>query len=67
MNVQLLFLKKFIFVYIVTMPFTFVHDFGYWTALFSTFMLYVLRSPRKWRTPSEPTPMTCRRTTWRRP
>jgi len=39
-----LFLKKFIFVYIVTMPFTFVHDFGYWTALFSTFMLYVLGS-----------------------
>jgi putative membrane protein len=39
-----LFLKKFIFVYIVTMPFTFVHEFGYWTALFSTFMLYVLGS-----------------------
>lgn len=39
-----LFLKKFIFVYIVTMPFMFVHDFGYWTALFSTFMLYVLGS-----------------------
>lgn len=39
-----LFIKKFIFVYIVSMPFVFVHDFGYWTALFSTFMLYVLGS-----------------------
>jgi putative membrane protein len=39
-----LFIKKFIFAYIVTMPFVFVHDFGYWTALFSTFMFYVLGS-----------------------
>lgn len=39
-----LFLKKFVFVYIVSMPFVFVADFGYWTALFSTFMFYVLAS-----------------------
>jgi putative membrane protein len=39
-----LFIKKFIFAYIVTMPFVFVHDFGYWTALFATFMFYVLGS-----------------------
>lgn len=39
-----LFLKKFVFVYIVTMPFAFVADFGYWTALFTTFMFYVLAS-----------------------
>lgn len=39
-----LFIKKFIFVYIVTMPLCFVHDFGYWTVLFSTFVFYVLAS-----------------------
>jgi putative membrane protein len=39
-----LFIKKFVFAYIVTMPFVFVHDFGYWTGLFSTFMFYVLGS-----------------------
>lgn len=39
-----LFIKKFIFVYIVTMPFCFVHEFGYWTVLFSTFVFYVLAS-----------------------
>lgn len=39
-----LFLKKFVFVYIVTMPFLFVSDFGYWTILFGTFMFYVLVS-----------------------
>lgn len=39
-----LFIKKFIFAYIVSMPFMFVHDFGYWTALFSTFAFYVLGS-----------------------
>jgi len=39
-----LFIKKFIFVYIVTMPFTFVPDFGYWTALLVAFMFYVLAS-----------------------
>lgn len=39
-----LFIKKFIFVYIVTMPFVFVADFGYWVALFGVFMFYVLAS-----------------------
>lgn len=39
-----LFIKKFVFVYIVSMPFVFVDSFGYWTALFSTFMFYVLGS-----------------------
>ncbi len=39
-----LFLKKFVFVYIVSMPFVFVADFGYWTAAFTTFMFYVLAS-----------------------
>jgi len=39
-----LFIKKFIFAYIVTMPFVFVHDFGYWEILFTTFMFYVLAS-----------------------
>ena len=39
-----LFIKKFIFVYIVTMPFCFAHDFGYWTVLFNTFVFYVLAS-----------------------
>ncbi len=39
-----LFIKKFIFAYIMTMPFVFVHDFGYWTTLFTTFMFYVLGS-----------------------
>ncbi len=39
-----LFIKKFIFVYIVSMPFVFVDSFGYWTALLTTFMFYVLGS-----------------------
>ncbi|MBP1151421.1 MULTISPECIES: bestrophin family ion channel [unclassified Methylocaldum] len=39
-----LFIKKFIFVYIVTMPFCFVHEFGYWTILFTTFVFFVLGS-----------------------
>jgi putative membrane protein len=39
-----LFIKKFIFAYIVSMPFAFEHEFGYWTALFTTFMFYVLGS-----------------------
>jgi len=39
-----LFLKKFVFVYIVSMPLVFVPDFGYWAALLGTFMFYVLVS-----------------------
>ena len=39
-----LFLKKFVFVYIVSMPFVFVADFEYWTVAFTTFIFYVLAS-----------------------
>ncbi|MCU0734591.1 MAG: hypothetical protein MUF20_03565 [Methylotetracoccus sp.] len=39
-----LFIKKFIFAYIVSIPFCFVHPFEYWTALFSVFVFYVLAS-----------------------
>lgn len=39
-----LFIKKFIFAYIVAMPLVFAPDFGYWNALFTTFMFYVLGS-----------------------
>jgi len=37
-----LFIKKFIFAYIVAMPFLFVPEFGYWTVAF--FNIHVLRS-----------------------
>ncbi|MBM4200573.1 MAG: hypothetical protein FJ189_04735 [Gammaproteobacteria bacterium] len=39
-----LFIKKFVFVYTVSMPFCFAPLFGYWSILLSTFMLYVLGS-----------------------
>jgi len=39
-----LFIKKFIFAYIVTMPLCFVHDFGYWIIALTTFVFYVLVS-----------------------
>jgi putative membrane protein len=39
-----LFIKKFVFVYTITMPFCFAPVFGYWSILLSTFMLYVLGS-----------------------
>lgn len=39
-----LFIKKFIFVYIVSMPFAFVLEFGYWSILMVTFVFYVLAS-----------------------
>lgn len=39
-----IFLKKFMFVYIVSMPFTFAFEFGYWTTLIATLMFYVLGS-----------------------
>lgn len=39
-----LFIKKFIFVYIVSMPFCFVPQFHYWSVLLTTFMFYVLAS-----------------------
>lgn len=39
-----LFIKKFIFVYIVSMPFCFADSFGYWTVPFVAFVFYVLGS-----------------------
>jgi putative membrane protein len=39
-----LFLKKFIFIYIFTMPFSFITDFGYLIIPAVTFMFYVLAS-----------------------
>ncbi len=39
-----LFIKKFIFAYIVTMPLCLVHDFGYWVVALTTFEFYVLVS-----------------------
>lgn len=39
-----LFLKKFIFVYVISMPFAFVLEFGYWSILMVTFVFYVLAS-----------------------
>ena len=39
-----IFLKKFIFVYTVTMPFGLVYDYNYWAILISTFTMYVFVS-----------------------
>jgi putative membrane protein len=39
-----LFLKKFIFVYVVTLPLAFVTTFGYFSALIATYVFYVLVS-----------------------
>ncbi len=39
-----MFLKKFIFIYVITMPFGFVTDFRYWTVLVVIFVFYVLAS-----------------------
>lgn len=39
-----LFLKKFIFIYVVTLPIAFVTFFGYYSALIATFVFYVLVS-----------------------
>ena len=38
------FLKKFIFVYVVTLPLAFVSSFGYYSPLIATFVFYVLVS-----------------------
>lgn len=38
------FLKKFIFIYTITMPFGFISSFGYWTILVVMFVFYVLAS-----------------------
>lgn len=39
-----LFLKKFIFIYVLTLPLAFVNTFGYFSALIATFVFYVLVS-----------------------
>lgn len=39
-----IFIKKFIFVYTITMPFGFVSDFGYWSIAITVFTLYTLAS-----------------------
>ena len=39
-----LFLKKFIFIYVTTMPLAFISSFGYWSILLTTFVFYVLVS-----------------------
>ena len=39
-----IFLKKFIFLYTTTMPFTFVAEYGYWTILATLFVLYAFVS-----------------------
>ena len=38
------FIKKFVFCYIISMPFVFAPEFGYWTPLITSFMFYVLAS-----------------------
>jgi putative membrane protein len=38
------FIKKFVFSYIMTMPFVFAPEFGYWTIAVTSFMFYVLAS-----------------------
>jgi putative membrane protein len=39
-----IFIKKFIFLYVITMPFGFVYDFGYWTIPIVMVVFYVLAS-----------------------
>jgi len=39
-----LFLKKFIFIYVLTLPLAFVTPFGYFSALIATFVFYILVS-----------------------
>lgn len=39
-----LFIKKFIFIYTITMPFGFVRDFGYWTIPVVVFVFYAMAS-----------------------
>lgn len=39
-----MFIKKFIFAFIITMPFTFLDDLGHWIALVVPFIFYVLAS-----------------------
>ncbi len=39
-----LFIKKFIFIYVITLPLAFVSVFGYWSAFIATFIFYILVS-----------------------
>lgn len=39
-----LFLKKFIFIYVTTLPLAFISSFGYWSILLTVFVFYVLVS-----------------------
>ncbi|MEX2596763.1 MAG: bestrophin family protein [Salibacteraceae bacterium] len=39
-----IFIKKFIFIYIITMPIGFAGTFGYWTILITSFTFYILAS-----------------------
>tara|TARA_R110002096_G_scaffold421442_2_gene627096 strand:+ start:1948 stop:2817 length:870 start_codon:yes stop_codon:yes gene_type:complete len=39
-----LFIKKFIFIYTITLPFGLAHEFHYWTIPIATFVLYILGS-----------------------
>lgn len=39
-----LFIKKFIFIYVITLPLAFVNQFGYFSALIATFVFYALVS-----------------------
>lgn len=39
-----IFIKKFIFIFIITMPFAFVGQFGYWSILITVFTFYTLAS-----------------------
>ena len=39
-----MFMKKFIFTYIITLPFAFVTHFGYWTIAIAVLLLYILLS-----------------------
>jgi putative membrane protein len=39
-----LFIKKFIFIYVMTLPLAFVNHFGYFSALIATFVFYILVS-----------------------
>lgn len=39
-----LFIKKFIFIYVVTLPLAFISVFGYYSAIIATFVFYILVS-----------------------
>lgn len=39
-----MFIKKFIFIYVISLPLAFVNIFGYWAAFISTFVFYALVS-----------------------